>query len=104
MQSQSRLFDELAKVMTTAAGAARGMREEAETLFRTQVERLVAAMDLVPREEFDALKAQADAARADAAGLAARVSVLEAALASALEARTPLRNRPRTPRTRPKRH
>jgi BMFP domain-containing protein YqiC len=80
MQTQSRLFDELAKLMMTAAGAAQGAAREAETLMRSRLERLLGDLDMVSREEFDAVKAVAQAARTEAEALALRVDTLEAAL------------------------
>jgi len=77
MQTKNRIFDELAKVMTNAAGAMKGFRDEAETMMRAQVERLVNQLDLVPREEFDAVKALAQKARAEVDRLEKRVASLE---------------------------
>ena len=56
---QNRIFDELAKLMTDAAGAAQGVRREVESAFRAQAERMIASMDLVQREEFDAVREMA---------------------------------------------
>jgi len=87
MQTQSRFFDELAKLMMTAAGAAQGAAREAEALMRSRLERLMGDLDLVSREEFDAMKALAQAARAETERLGLRVEALEAALqATQLEA------------------
>ncbi|MEQ8747854.1 accessory factor UbiK family protein [Pyruvatibacter sp.] len=80
-QYENRLLDDIAKLMTSAAGAAQGMRSEVETLIRAQAERMVADLDLVPRDEFDAMKDMAIAARTDAEGLKARLEALEARLA-----------------------
>ena len=80
MQTQSRFFDELAKLMMSAAGAAQGAAREAETLMRSRLERLIGDLDLVSREEFDAVKALAQAARAESESLAARVGALESQL------------------------
>jgi len=77
MQTQSRFFDELAKIMTTAAGAAQGAAREAETLMRSQVDRLVGEFDLVSRDEFDALKAQIEALRSENEHLRERLAALE---------------------------
>lgn len=82
MQTTSKLFDDLAKIVTSAAGAAQGAAKEVESLIRTQVERLVGEFDLVPREEFEAVKAVAQAARSDGEALAARVAALEAEVAA----------------------
>ena len=79
-QTNNRLLDELAKLLTDAAGAAQGVRREAETLMRSQGERFVREMELVSREEFDAVKAMAQKAREENDALAARVAMLEARL------------------------
>ncbi|MGQ3675506.1 accessory factor UbiK family protein [Xanthobacter sp. TB0139] len=79
-QTSGRLFDEMARLMNDAAGVAQGVRREAETVMRTQVERLLRDMDLVKREEFDAVKDMAAAAREENERLAARLAVLEAKL------------------------
>jgi BMFP domain-containing protein YqiC len=81
-QSNNRFFDEFAKLMTDAAGAAQGMRREAETLIKSQGERMLAGMDLVQREEFEAVKAMAAKAREENEVLAQRLSVLEAELSA----------------------
>ncbi|MBO6640305.1 MAG: accessory factor UbiK family protein [Roseitalea sp.] len=74
----NRIFDDFAKLMTDAAGAAQGMRREAETMFQAQAEKFLASMDLVQREEFEAMKEAALAASARAEALAERVDALEA--------------------------
>src|SRR5579864_9845743 len=63
MQSQNRFFDDLARVATGAAGAISGVRGEIEARLRDQLERVLAGMDLVSREEFEAVKAMAAKAR-----------------------------------------
>jgi hypothetical protein len=85
MQSQSKILEDIAKVASSALGVAAGMRSEVEARFREQLERLLTQMDLVPREEFDAMKAVAVAAREGQEALAAQVAALERRLA-ALEA------------------
>ncbi len=82
MQSQNPLLDALAKTMAAAAGAADGVRREAETLMRSQLQRVVADMDFVTREEFEAVRQMAQAAREENAALAARIDALEAALSA----------------------
>jgi len=77
-QTTNRFFDELAKLMTDAAGAAQGMRREAETLMRSQAERILRDMDVVTREEFEAVKAMAQKAREENEKLEARLAALEA--------------------------
>ena len=84
-QTSNRLFDELAKLMTDAAGVAQGVRREAETAFRTQVERWIADLDLVKREDFEVVREMASKARAENERLAARVAALETRLGSAAE-------------------
>ena len=83
MQSQNRLFDDLARVATSAMGVAAGMREEIEARLRDQFERIVNQMDLVPRDEFEAIKAVAVRAREEQETLTERVAALEARLAEA---------------------
>lgn len=80
MQTQSSVFDDLARLMTGAMGMAQGMNQEAKSFMRAQADRFVAEMDLVPRDEFEAVKAMAEAARAEADALKARVAALEALL------------------------
>lgn len=80
MQTQSSVFDELAKLMTGAMGMAQGMNEEAKGFMRAQADRFVAEMDLISRDEFEAVKELAAHARAEADALKARVDALEAAL------------------------
>lgn len=77
----NRILDELAKLMTDAAGAAQGVRREVETAFRSQAERLLNTMDLVQREEFDAARDMATKARTENQKLAKRIEALEARLA-----------------------
>jgi BMFP domain-containing protein YqiC len=81
-QTSNRLFDELARLMTDAANVAQGVRREASTAFRSQADRLITDLDLVRREDFDAVKEMASRARAENERLAERVAVLEAELAA----------------------
>jgi BMFP domain-containing protein YqiC len=81
-QTSNRFLDELAKLMTDAAGAAQGMRRDFETLVRAQGERMLRDMDVVQREEFEAAKEMAAKAREENEQLAARVAALEAEIAS----------------------
>jgi BMFP domain-containing protein YqiC len=83
MQSENRLFDDLARVATGALGALTGMREEVETRLREQVERVLGRMNLVRREEFDAVQAMAAKARTEQEALARRLAALEERLAAA---------------------
>ena len=77
-QGPNRILDEFAKMMTDAAGAAQGVAREAETLVRSQAERLVQTMDLVSREEFDVVRDMALKAREENEDLKARIAALEA--------------------------
>jgi BMFP domain-containing protein YqiC len=81
-QTPNRLFDEMARLMGDAASVAQGVRREAETVFRSQMERFVADMDLVKREEFDVVKDMASKARTENEELKARIAALEAKLAA----------------------
>ncbi len=76
-QTSNRIFDELARVMTDAAGAAQGVKREVETLVRAQGERFLRDMDVVSREEFEAVKSMAEKARAENARLETRIAELE---------------------------
>ena len=78
MQSQNRFFDDMARVAGGAASALSGVREEIEARLRGQLERILAGMDLVSREEFEAVKAVASKARAEQEDLLRRVAELEA--------------------------
>lgn len=82
-QTTNRFLDEMAKLMTDAAGVAQGLRREVETLARAQGERLLSDMDLVRREEFEAVKEMAQRAREENERLAARIAALEAEIKSA---------------------
>jgi BMFP domain-containing protein YqiC len=77
MQTDNRVLDGMARFLTNAAGAAQAFKAEMETMVRSRVERLIADLDFVPREEFDAVKAMAARARAESEKLAARVARLE---------------------------
>jgi BMFP domain-containing protein YqiC len=79
MQSEKRIFDDLAKVLNGMAGTVAGMGREAEAAFRERTREWVGGLDLVTREEFDAVKTLAANARAEADALAKRVAALEAA-------------------------
>ena len=78
MQSQNRLFNDLARVASGAAGALAGVRSEVEEAFRQKLERYLAEADMVPRDEFDAIKAVAVKAREAQEGLEVRIVALEA--------------------------
>jgi BMFP domain-containing protein YqiC len=76
-QTSSRFFDEIARLMNDAAGVAQGVRREFDTLFKTQAERWLRDLDLVKREEFEAVKDMARLAREENDALKARIAVLE---------------------------
>src|SRR5215813_1702844 len=81
MQSQNRFFDDFARVAAGAAGALSGVRGEIEARFRDQLERILAGMDLVSREEFEAVKAMAAKAREEQEVLRQRIAEFEDRLA-----------------------
>lgn len=78
----NRILDEFAKLMTDAAGAAQGVRKEVEGAFRAQGEKLLNSMDLVKREEFDAVTEMAQNARAENESLKQSLAALEARIAA----------------------
>ena len=78
----NRILDDFAKLMTDAAGAAQGVRKEIETAFSAQAERWLNSMDVVKREEFEAVREMAARARDENDALKARIDALEARLAS----------------------
>ena len=77
-QTTNRFFDEVARLMNDAAGVAQGVRREFDTLMRSQAERILRDLDLVKREEFDAVKEMARLAREENEALKARIAALEA--------------------------
>ena len=80
-QTTNKLFDDFAKLMTDAAGAAEGVRRETETLMRAQAEKFLRDMNVVTREDFEAVREMAQKARQENEALAARIAALEAQLA-----------------------
>src|SRR5271170_3320723 len=82
VQTTNRFFDEVARLMNDAAGAAQGVRREFETLFRSQAERILRDLDIVQREEFEAVKDMARLAREENEALKARIAALEGKLAA----------------------
>lgn len=94
----NRILDEFAKLFTDAAGAAQGVRREVEGAFRSQAERILNTMDVVQREEFEAVREMAIKARAENDRLSLRLDALEARLAGQ-EASVP-EAEARKPRTR----
>ncbi|RMF09258.1 MAG: accessory factor UbiK family protein [Alphaproteobacteria bacterium] len=100
-QTTNRFFDELARLVTDAAGAAQGVRQEFDSLLRAQAERILNELDVVQREEFEAVKAMAQKAREENARLAAHVAVLEAEI-EILESKLEPAGPPRPVRRKPK--
>jgi BMFP domain-containing protein YqiC len=80
MQTDNRFLDGMARFFTNAAGAAQSFKAEMETIIKSRVERMIADLDFVPREEFDAVKAMAARARSENEALGARVAELETKL------------------------
>lgn len=76
--TSSRILDDIARLATDAAGAAQGVRREVETVVKTQIERLLRELDVVSREEFEAVREMALLAREENDKLAARLAALEA--------------------------
>ncbi len=79
-QTTGRFFDELGKLITDAAGAAEGVRKEIDGIVRAQAERVLQGLDVVQREEFEAVKAMAQKAREENERLSERLAALEAAI------------------------
>jgi len=77
-QTTNRFFDEMARLMNDAAGVAQGVKREVDTVFKTQAERILRDLDVVSREEFEAVKEMARLAREEAEALKARIAALEA--------------------------
>jgi BMFP domain-containing protein YqiC len=100
-QTPNRILDELAKLMTDAAGAAQGVRREVSEAVRSQGERFLNSMDLVKRDEFDAVMEMARKAREQNDALAKRVEALELQLGIKPAEKTVKASKP-TATTRPK--
>ncbi len=102
MQTNNRFLDDLAKVANGAASTVVGLREEIEALGRQQLERLLTNMDLVSRDEFEAVKAVAAKARTEQEKLEKRLAALELRLGLETPAKTRKRAKaPAKPRRRP---
>ena len=87
MQTQNRILDDLAKMASGAMSGLAGLRHEIEMRAREQVERILARMDLVKREEFEAVKAMAAKAREEQEKLAEKLAELEKRLKAPKEPR-----------------
>ncbi|HET9615633.1 MAG TPA: accessory factor UbiK family protein [Pseudolabrys sp.] len=88
-QTSNRIFDEMARLMNDAAGVAQGVRREFDSLFRSQAERILRELDVVPREEFEAVKEMARLAREENEALKTRIEALEAKAAKKPKAEPP---------------
>ena len=91
MQTQNRFFDDIARVAAGALGTLSGVKTEVETRLREQLERVLAGMDLVSRDEFEAVKAMAAKARSEQEDLAQRMAELESRLAASTSPDIPKR-------------
>src|SRR6059036_3565135 len=80
-QTSNRFFDEIGRLMNDAAGAAQGVKREIDTVVRNQAEKILRDLDIVKREEFEAVKEMARLAREENEALKARIAALEAAAA-----------------------
>jgi BMFP domain-containing protein YqiC len=96
MQSQKPFFDDLARVASGALGALSGLRAEMEAMVRQQMERVTASLDLVPREEFEAVRAMAIKARTEQDAMETRVKALEDQLAAFSAAKPKAAAKPKT--------
>jgi BMFP domain-containing protein YqiC len=83
MQERPRFFDDMSRLFNDAAGAAKSVGKEAESVIKAQIERMLSTMDIVTREEFEAVRDMAVAARNANDALERRVAELEARLAAA---------------------
>ena len=86
-QTSNRFFDEAARLMNDAAGVAQGVRREFDTMLRHQAERILGDLDVVKREEFEAVKEMARLAREENEALKARIAALEAKVDAKFEAK-----------------
>ncbi|MBQ8104304.1 MAG: accessory factor UbiK family protein [Afipia sp.] len=84
-QTSNRFFDEIARLMNDAAGAASGVKREIETVVRSQAERILRDLDLVKREDFEAVKDMARLAREENEALKTRIAALEKKLGPVAE-------------------
>lgn len=82
-QTTNRFFDEIGRLMNDAAGAAQGVKREFDTVMRHQAERILRDLDVVQREEFEAVKEMARLAREENEAMKARIAALEAKLGGA---------------------
>jgi BMFP domain-containing protein YqiC len=85
-QTNNRFFDEIGRLMNDAAGAAQGVKREVDAVVRNQAEKILRDLDIVKREEFEAVKDMARLAREENEALKARIATLEAKLGVAAPA------------------
>lgn len=103
MQTDNRLLDDIARLASGALGVAASAREETEALIKARLQRLLGEMDLVTREEFDAVQAMAAQARADQEALEKRIAALEARQAAPAKKTAPKRGTAKGQRERDRR-
>src|SRR5947199_10035123 len=82
-QTSNRFFDEIGRLMNDAAGAAQGVKREVDAVVRNQAEKILRDLDIVKREEFEAVKDMARLAREENEALKLRIAALEARLGGA---------------------
>ena len=82
-QTNNRFFDEIGRLMNDAAGAAQGVKREVDAMWRNQAEKILRDLDIVKREEFEAVKDMARLAREENEALKTRIAALEAKLGTA---------------------
>ena len=85
--ASTRVFDEIAKLMSGAAGAAQGVRREIDTLVQTQIERALGDMQIVQRDEFEVVREMASKAREENEELQSKIAKLEATIKKLRSAR-----------------
>ena len=93
-QTNNRFFDEIGRLMNDAAGAAQGVKREVDTVVRNQAEKILRDLDVVKREEFEAVKEMARLAREENEALKARIDALEAKGRKAVKAEKPAAEKP----------
>jgi len=99
MQTSNRVLDDLAKVAGGAVSTLAGVKQEMESQVQNVLQKILADMDLVPREEFDAIKAVAVKARSEQEKLERRVEALEKQLSGQKKNKASVEKTPKTPKT-----
>ncbi len=95
MQTKNPIFDDLAEMMTGAAGAVASAGEEMRTVIRSRADRMIVDMDLVSREEFDLVKEMAARALSESDKLREEIAALKQVATSKPKAKKPAARRPR---------